>query len=86
MRSVGAFEAKTHFSQMVDEVNRTGEPIVVQRRGKNMAVLEPYTHRDKVKKGVLSRRVLNAFSEIRSRQKNEGTTSIRELIQEGRER
>jgi prevent-host-death family protein len=40
MTSVGAFEAKTHFSQLLERVER-GEEIVITRRGKAVARLVP---------------------------------------------
>jgi prevent-host-death family protein len=40
MTSVGAFEAKTHFSQLLARVER-GEEIVITRRGKAVARLVP---------------------------------------------
>jgi prevent-host-death family protein len=41
MTAIGAFEAKTHFSQLLERVER-GEEIVITRRGKPIAVLAPY--------------------------------------------
>jgi prevent-host-death family protein len=38
MATVGAFEAKTHLSQLLDRVER-GEEIVITRHGKAVAVL-----------------------------------------------
>jgi prevent-host-death family protein len=40
MTSVGAFEAKTHFSRLLERVER-GEEIVITRRGKAVARLVP---------------------------------------------
>lgn len=40
MTSVGAFEAKTRFAQLLDRVER-GEEIVITRHGKPVAVLRP---------------------------------------------
>jgi prevent-host-death family protein len=40
MSSVGAFEAKTRFAQLLDRVER-GEEIVITRHGKPVAVLRP---------------------------------------------
>lgn len=84
MRCVGAFEAKTHFSQLVDEVNRTREPIIVQRRGRNVAILEPYAEKSAANHDNQVRNILEAFSEIRSSQTTGHDVSIRELIDEGR--
>jgi prevent-host-death family protein len=39
-REIGAFEAKTHFSQLLKEVEK-GNVIHVTRRGKPVAVLAP---------------------------------------------
>jgi prevent-host-death family protein len=39
-REVGAFEAKTHFSQLLNEVEK-GNIIHVTRRGKPIAVIAP---------------------------------------------
>lgn len=44
--SVGAFEAKTHFSQLIERVMH-GEEIFITRRGKPVAKLvPPGTHND----------------------------------------
>jgi prevent-host-death family protein len=39
MRSVGAFEAKTHLSELLREVEEKGNTITIERRGKPVAVL-----------------------------------------------
>ncbi len=85
MRSVGAFEAKTHLSQLIDEVNRTGEGIVVQRRGRNMAVIEPYANRTSEHLQTRREHVLKAFRDIRASQRREASAeSLESLIEEGR--
>ena len=86
MRTVGAFEAKTHFAQLVDEVNRSGRPVVVQRRGRNVAIIEAY--RDQVATGrdQRGRQVLEAFAAIRAKQRSAGRAIARQLLEEGRER
>jgi prevent-host-death family protein len=40
MTTVGAFEAKTHFAQLLQRVER-GEEVVITRRGKEVARLVP---------------------------------------------
>jgi prevent-host-death family protein len=40
MAAVGAFEAKTHFAQLLERVQR-GEEIIITRRGKPVARLVP---------------------------------------------
>jgi prevent-host-death family protein len=41
MRSVGVLEAKTNLSALLDEVEATGEVIVITRHGKAVARLAP---------------------------------------------
>lgn len=40
-KTVGIFEAKTHFSQLCDQVVLTGQPLVVERRGKALVTISP---------------------------------------------
>lgn len=42
MATVGAFEAKTHFAQLLERVQR-GEEIMITRRGRLVARLVPAT-------------------------------------------
>lgn len=39
--SVGIFEAKTKFSELCEQVARTGQEVVVTRRGKRMVRIAP---------------------------------------------
>ena len=41
MRQVGLFEAKTKLSEICEEVARSGESVVVTRRGKPLVRIEP---------------------------------------------
>ncbi len=43
--SFGAFEAKTHFSNLLDRVEK-GDRIVITRHGREVAVLAPIEKRD----------------------------------------
>ncbi len=47
MREVGVLEAKTNLSALLDEVQRTGEPVLITRHGKPVAQLSapPATRR-----------------------------------------
>lgn len=40
MKTIGAFSAKTHLSDLLDQVSR-GESFVITKRGKPMAALSP---------------------------------------------
>lgn len=80
MRTVGAFEAKTHLSQLLDEVEQ-GEMITITRRGVPVALLEPVpgngqTNRDEAVEGMLR------F--MRETRATTGGMSIKEMIEEGR--
>lgn len=81
MKTVGAFEAKTHLSQLLDEVEH-GETITITRRGVPIARLAPLN-------GTALRRTpaeviesLNAFRERTNW--TLGGMTIREAIEEGR--
>ena len=41
MKSVGIFEAKTHFPRMCDEIVASGTPVMISRRGKPLVVISP---------------------------------------------
>jgi prevent-host-death family protein len=41
MRTVGIFEAKARLSEICDQVARSGESVVVTRRGKPLVRIEP---------------------------------------------
>ena len=40
-QSIGAFEAKTHFSQIIEKAER-GEDFIITRRGKPVAKIIPF--------------------------------------------
>lgn len=58
--SVGAFEAKTHFSQLIERATR-GEEIFITRRGKPVAKLVPpdtYNNSEAAREAVIRLRTL----------------------------
>lgn len=78
MKTVGAFEAKTHFNELLRKVSE-GETIRITRRGVPVAKLVPDVEAGKkdLKKMVAE------FRRIR-RGANLGELTIRDLINEGR--
>jgi prevent-host-death family protein len=81
MTSIGFYEARTHFSELLDQV-ATGKKVLITRRGKPAALLSPPPA--EAEKDV--RQVIRQMKEFRRR---EGPTlgpglTIRELIEEGR--
>ena len=79
METIGAFEAKTHFSALLERVAR-GEDITITRRGVPTAMLVPFK-RAKPKRGAAG--LLKEMRKIRERGRP-GIMSIREMINEGR--
>jgi len=87
MKKVGAFEAKTHLSQLLTEVEQTQCEIVIQRRGKDVAVLGPCRGGAGSEGASGLSWVLDAFEDIRKSQTTPTAhEEIRELIEEGRRR
>lgn len=78
MESVGAYQAKTHLSKLLDRVAK-GERFVIEKHGVPVAVLQPADTfgRPPVKETIAE---LNQFRMGRRL----GEISIRDLIEEGR--
>jgi prevent-host-death family protein len=78
MDSIGAYEAKTHLSELLDRVAR-GETIVITKHGMPVATLGPVQHGQ-------TRSAAELAEELRRLRKGvhlDGL-SIRDLIDEGR--
>jgi len=78
MKKIGAFEAKTHLSEILEEV-KNGEEVTVTKRGKPVARIIPF----KVKPDIAVRKEIFKRCEI-IRKKVKGKVNIRKLIEEGR--
>ena len=78
MRTIGAYEAKTHLPRLLDEVAQ-GETITITKHGVPIARLVPV--RDAQRLTV--REAIDALHEF-SRGKTLGGLTIRKLIDEGR--
>ena len=78
MASVGAFEAKTHFSNLLERVEK-GEQIIITRHGKPVAKLVPAT-------GVDVQVIDETIAQLKEFAKGQslGGLSVRELREEGR--
>jgi prevent-host-death family protein len=79
MTEVGAYEAKTHLSQLLDRV-AGGERITITRHGGPVADLVPTSAR--TKESVSE--TIAALLEFRRGQRLEGD-SLRDMIEEGRQ-
>jgi len=78
MATVGAYEAKTHLSKLLERVSK-GEKITITRHGVAVAVLIPPEHGATVSPEETIRE-LRKFR----KQHTLGNISIRQLIEEGR--
>ena len=78
MVTVGAYEAKTHLSELLDRVAK-GERIVITRHGTPVAALEPVGQPDRTQ----VREAIQRLKEL-GKGKSLGGITIRELIEEGR--
>ncbi len=78
MRTIGAYEAKTHLARLLDDV-AGGETITITRHGVPIAELRPA-------RATGRRRPEEVIAAIRSARKGItlGTDSLRTLIDEGR--
>jgi prevent-host-death family protein len=80
VKTVGAYEAKTHLAQLLDEV-AAGESITITRRGVPVAELVPPTTGRAADVGKL----IEEWREYRKRRNlTLGGLSIREMVEEGR--
>ncbi len=79
MKTVGAFEAKTHLSRLLDKVEQ-GEKITITRRGTPVARLVPVEKEEKPDVSVVIERIRELRKGITL-----GGLSIRDMIDEGRE-
>jgi len=78
---VGAFEAKTHFSQILEKVEQ-GADFTITKRGKPIAKIIPFEQEKK----MTYHEAIEAFSEMRKNFLGDPKTfNIREAIEEGRQ-
>jgi prevent-host-death family protein len=79
MASIGAFEAKTHLSDLLDRVAR-GEQITITRHGVPAALLVPVTE---TAPKLTHQEIVEGMRALRRRVKP-GKMSVREMVNEGR--
>jgi len=79
-QQIGAFEAKTHFSRILDKAEQ-GEDFIITKRGKAVAKIIPFE-----KKPEISRQeALQKLKELRKLYRGKpGSFNIREAIEDGR--
>lgn len=81
MLTVGAFEAKTHFSQLLSKV-ANGETIVITKHGESIAKLVPIQEENnKISSAILA---VKAIRELRKGVTLGKRLTLKKLIKEGR--
>jgi prevent-host-death family protein len=79
-QQIGAFEAKTHFSQIIEKAEK-GEDFIITRRGKPVAKIIPF----KQEKEMTFKEAIEGMKELRKYYRGEpGSFNVREAIEEGR--
>ena len=79
MESIGAFDAKTHLSALLDRVAK-GERITITRHGIPAALLVPI---EEAETKLSHKEIVEAMRALRQRVRP-GKMSVREMVNEGR--
>jgi prevent-host-death family protein len=79
MKTVAAFEAKTHLAALLDRVSQ-GETITITRHGAPAAMLVPV---GPAGKKLTHREIVEGMRALRKRIKPD-TITVREMVEEGR--
>jgi prevent-host-death family protein len=79
METIGAFDAKTHLSALLDRVAR-GERVTITRHGVPAAMLVPIGEADPK---LTHEEIVEGMRALRKRVKPD-TMSVREMVNEGR--
>ena len=78
--TIGAFEAKTHFSQIIEKAEH-GADFVITRRGKPVAKIIPFEQEPE----MTFKEAVERIKEFRKLYRGEpGSFNIREAIEDGR--
>jgi prevent-host-death family protein len=77
-KHIGSFDAKTHLSGIIDDVQK-GNDYIITKRGKPVARLIPYKNNED---NIKIEEILSDFDSIRKSVK--GRANIKEYIIEGR--
>jgi prevent-host-death family protein len=78
MTTMSYYEARTHFSELLDQVGR-GQTVLITRRGKPAALLSPPPQRR-----TDVRQAIQKMKELRRGNVLGNDLSVRDLIEEGR--
>jgi prevent-host-death family protein len=79
-QQIGAFEAKTHFSQIIDKVEH-GADYIVTRRGKPVAKIIPIEQKPEMTRKEAFEKLMEMRKHYRGKP---GSFNIRKAIEDGR--
>jgi antitoxin (DNA-binding transcriptional repressor) of toxin-antitoxin stability system len=83
MKAINSFEAKTHLSRLLRDVEQNNEEIVIKRHNRSIARLVPFGPNQGKKASALD--IMKGFHNIRDMQPA-GSTPVKKLVGEGRKR
>lgn len=81
MRHFGAFEAKTHFSELLGDVIG-GEKFVITKRGREVAMIIPYI-KEEVQQNPI-KNAIRALKKLRTGVRLGKQVTIRQMREQGR--
>ncbi|MFT3741413.1 MAG: type II toxin-antitoxin system Phd/YefM family antitoxin [Gammaproteobacteria bacterium] len=82
MQTIGAFQAKTHLSQLLDAVEQNGETIAITRHGQVVAWLGPVKQKPASNDPISD--AIKTIQRLRQGVTLGKNLTLRELIEEGR--
>ena len=82
MDKIGMFDAKTRFSQIVEQVQATGQPVTITKRGQPVVDIIPTHTRDQTRMGRPE--AFDVVARIHERIGPVKRGEIREMIHAGR--
>jgi len=79
-QQIGAFEAKTHFSKILDKAEQ-GEDFIVTKRGKPVAKIIPFRQEPELTR----KEAMDQLAQMRKLYRGKpGSFNVREAIEDGR--
>jgi prevent-host-death family protein len=79
-QTIGAFEAKTHFSRIVEKAEQ-GDDFIITRRGKPVAKIIPFEQKPEMTRSEAIEKLVEMRKLYRGKS---GSFNIREAIEDGR--
>lgn len=83
LKTINAFDAKTHLSKLLRDVEQYNEEIVIKRHHRSIACLVPYDSHHGEKTSALD--IISAFRDIREKQSAD-SAPVKRLVADGRKR